>query len=70
MGYVITNLLAESLNAYVTYDFVNTWGYGDYQKPRNLTGLTGRLVRNEIDIAGVIEMLFSMFLSETEIHLI
>lgn len=64
MGYVITNLLAESLNAFVTYDFVKTWGYGDLRKPTNLTGLMGRLVRSEIDVAGITEILFQMFLSE------
>lgn len=52
MGYVITNILAESLNTSVSYDYVNTWGYGDMNHPEKLKGMMGPLARNEIHISG------------------
>lgn len=52
MGYTITNLLAESLNASVEYNFVDTWGYGDMRYPTKLKGMMGHLVRHEIDVGG------------------
>ena len=51
-GYQMTQLLAESVNASVTYEYVNTWGYGDMTHPEKLTGMVGSLVRNEIDVGG------------------
>lgn len=55
MGFVSTNLLAESVNASVTYTYVDTWGYGDMRYPEKLKGLMGPIVRNEIDVGGTIK---------------
>lgn len=52
-GYQITNLLAELVNASVSYEHVFTWGYGDMEHPEKLKGLVGPLVRNEIDVGGI-----------------
>lgn len=52
VGYCITNLLAGTMNATVSYSYVNTWGYGDMKYPKKLGGLIGPLIRNEIDIGG------------------
>lgn len=52
IGFAITNVLAESVNSSVTYNFVNTWGYGDMNKPDKLVGMMGHLIRNEIDVGG------------------
>lgn len=52
VSYCITNLLIESVNASVSYEYVNTWGYGNLSQPDKLKGLVGALVRNEIDIGG------------------
>lgn len=29
MGYTITNILVDSVNSSVEYNYVDTWGYGD-----------------------------------------
>lgn len=52
MGYTITNILAESVNSSMMYNFVDTWGYGDMRYPEKLKGMMGHLVRHEIDIGG------------------
>lgn len=53
-GYQITNLLAQLVNASVSYECVNTWGYdGDMQHPKKLKGIVGPLARNEIDVGGI-----------------
>ncbi|XP_031630864.1 ionotropic receptor 75a-like [Contarinia nasturtii] len=54
IGYAITNILGESVNSTVIYNFENTWGYGDMKKPDKLIGMMGQLVRNEIDIGGTV----------------
>lgn len=41
-GYHITNLLAELVNASVSYEYVNTWGYGDMEHPEKLKGIVGQ----------------------------
>lgn len=48
----MTNRLADSLNASISYDYVNTWGYGDMRFPKKLKGMMGPLIRNEIHIGG------------------
>lgn len=52
IGFAISNILAESVNSSINYDFVTTWGYGDMRYPEKLNGLIGNLVRNEIDVGG------------------
>lgn len=52
MGYTITNILAESVNSSVAYNYVDTWGYGDMRFPKKLKGMMGHLLRHEIDIGG------------------
>lgn len=46
-GYQMTNLLVQSVNASISYEYVNTWGYGDMNHPEKLKGIVGPLVRNE-----------------------
>lgn len=53
LGYAITNLLGDSVNSTVQYQFVNTWGYGDMRYPKKLKGMMGHLTRNEIDVGGM-----------------
>lgn len=52
-GYQMTNLLAQLVNASVSYEHVYTWGYGDMKHPEQLKGIVGPLVRSEIDVGGV-----------------
>lgn len=63
MGYVITNILAESVNTSVSYDYVNTWGYGDMNHPEKLKGMMGPLARNEIHISGNLLLFLNIFFS-------
>lgn len=51
-GFAIINLVGESVNSTVKYQFVNTWGYGDMRYPKKLKGMMGDLMRNEIHLAG------------------
>lgn len=36
----------------MSYNYVNTWGYGDMKHPEKLKGMVGPLIRHEIDIGG------------------
>lgn len=57
----MTNLLAESVNASISYEFVYTWGYGDMKHPEKLKGMVGPLVRGEIDVGGIRNYKFVFF---------
>lgn len=49
--YLITLHLLDSVNATSTFLVENTWGYVD-PKTGYINGMTGRLVRGEVEIGG------------------
>lgn len=61
VGYVITDHLVEYLNSSVDYKVVNTWGYGDVKQKDKLDGMMGHLLRNEVDMGGLLTSFFYPF---------